>query len=204
MKTTKRYEYTNMKPVNRDVITDPWDEIGLVTAGASADPKPSIKVEGGVVVEMDSKTRNEFDSLDYFIADYGIDKNIAEAAMSVSSGDYARMLVDVNVSRDELCKQIVGLTPAKLSEIVDKLNIVEIMMAQMKMRARRSPANQAHVTNHKDNPVLLAADAAEAALRGFAEIETTCVVGRFAPLNAIAILVGSQVGRPGVITQCSM
>ncbi|CAB1055438.1 Propanediol dehydratase large subunit (EC, partial [Olavius sp. associated proteobacterium Delta 1] len=32
------------------------------------------------------------------------------------------------------------------------------------MRARRTPANQAHVTNRKENPALLAADAAEAAL----------------------------------------
>ena len=41
------------------------------------------------------------------------------------------------------------------------------------MRARRTPANQAHVTNKREHPALLAADAAEAALRGFAEIETT-------------------------------
>ena len=60
------------------------------------------------------------------------------------------------------------------------------------------------MTNRKENPALLAADAAEAAARGFAEVETTVGVARYAPLNAIAILVGSQVGRPGVITQCSV
>ena len=54
------------------------------------------------------------------------------------------------------------------------------------------------MTNLKENPALLAADAAEAAARGFAEIETTVGVSRYAPLNAIAILVGSQTGRPGV------
>ena len=52
-----------------------------------------------------------------------------------------------------------------------------------KMRVRRTPANQAHVTNRKEHPALLAADAAEAALRGFAEIETTVGVARYAPLN---------------------
>jgi len=78
------------------------------------------------------------------------------------------------------------------------------MMGLAKMRARRTPANQAHVTNRKENPALLAADAAEAALRGFAEIETTVGVTRYAPLNALAILVGSQTGRGGVLTQCAV
>ena len=74
-----------------------------------------------------------------------------------------------------------------------------MMFALKKLRARRRPANQAHVTNRKENPALLAADAAEAAARGFAEIETTVGVARYAPLNAIAILVGSQAGRPGPV-----
>ena len=72
------------------------------------------------------------------------------------------------------------------------------------MRARRTMANQAHVTNVNDNPVQIAADAAEGALRGFAEEETTVAVARYAPLNAISLLVGSQCGRPGVLTQCSL
>ena len=77
-------------------------------------------------------------------------------------------------------------------------------MGLAKMRARRTPANQAHVTNRKEHPALLAADAAEAALRGFAEIETTIAVTRYAPFNALAILVGSQTGRGGVLTQCAV
>ena len=35
-------------------------------------------------------------------------------------------------------------------------------------------------------------------------METTVGVSRYAPLNAIAILVGSQTGRPGVMTQCAV
>ncbi|WP_232233091.1 propanediol/glycerol family dehydratase large subunit, partial [Sedimentibacter sp. B4] len=73
-----------------------------------------------------------------------------------------------------------------------------------KMRARKSPANQAHVTNVKDHPVQIAADAAEAALRGFAELETTVGIVRYAPFNAIALMVGAQVGRPGILTQCAV
>ncbi len=72
------------------------------------------------------------------------------------------------------------------------------------MRPRRTPFTQAHVTNTLDNPVEIAADAAEAALRGFPELETTTAVARYAPMNAISIMVGSQAGRPGVITQCSV
>ena len=34
--------------------------------------------------------------------------------------------------------------------------------------------------------------------------ETTVGVARYAPLNAIALLVGSQTGRPGVMTQCAV
>ena len=32
------------------------------------DPTPSIKIENGEVVEMDGKTKDEFDMLDAFIA----------------------------------------------------------------------------------------------------------------------------------------
>jgi propanediol dehydratase large subunit len=78
------------------------------------------------------------------------------------------------------------------------------MMALKKLRARRDPGNQAHVTNLKESPALLAADAAEAARRGFDELETTVGVARYAPLNALALLVGSQTGRPGVMTQCAV
>ncbi|MDO5038723.1 propanediol/glycerol family dehydratase large subunit, partial [Clostridium sp.] len=38
----------------------------------------------------------------------------------------------------------------------------------------------------------------------FSEQETTVGIVRYAPFNALAILIGSQVGRPGVLTQCSV
>ena len=97
-----------------------------------------------------------------------------------------------------------GLTPAKIMQVVDCLNVLEMMMALQKMRARRTPSNQAHVTNKKENPALLAADAAEAVERGFAELETTVGVARYAPFNAMAILVGSQTGRGTALTQCAV
>jgi propanediol dehydratase large subunit len=87
---------------------------------------------------------------------------------------------------------------------VNRLNVVEMMMAMQKMRARRTPSNQAHVTNRKEHPALLAADAAEAVERGFTELETTVGVARYAPFNALALLIGSQTGRGTALTQCAV
>src|SRR5262249_17104272 len=134
----------------------------------------------------------------------GLDLEVAVEAMALPDQELARRLVDVDVSRSELVRLSRGLTPAKLARVVGMLDAVELMFALKKLRARRVPGNQAHVTNLKENPALLAADAAEASARGFAEIETTVGVARYAPLNAIALLVGSQTGRPGVMTQCAV
>jgi len=123
--------------------------------------------------------------------------------MAMDSKAIAHMLVDINVPRNELVKITKSLTPAKATEVLSKMNVLELMMALTKMRARKTPSNQCHVTNVKDNPVLIAAEAAEAALRGFDEQETTVAVARYAPFNAIALLVGANVGRPGVLTQCA-
>jgi len=79
-----------------------------------------------------------------------------------------------------------------------------LMLPTEMMRARKTPSNQCHVTNLRDLPVQIAADAAEAALRGFAEQETTVAVARYAPFNAISLLIGAQAGRPGILTQCAV
>jgi propanediol dehydratase large subunit len=192
------------RPVNLDGFVEEWPEVGMVAMESDLDPKPGIRVVDGVVVEMDGRHREEFDFLDTFIADHAIDVDAAERAMAISEVDIARMLVDPNVSRDEVLAVSRGLTPAKLLEVVKTMNVVEIMMAMQKMRARRTPANQAHSTSARDNPLQVAADAAEAGLRGFAELETTLGVVRYAPLVAIALQVGAQTGRGGVITQCAL
>lgn len=204
MNKSKRFEKLKKMPVNEDGFSYEWEEAGLIAMESSLDPKPSLVIRDGRIVEMDEKKREDFDSIDIFIADYGIDLNVAEEAMAMDSLKIARDLVDINVPREELVRICCGCTPAKLNEIVGHMNVVEIMMAQMKMRARKTPANQAHATNIDDNPVLIAADAAEEAKRGFAELETTCMLARYAPLSAIALLIGAQAGRGGVLNQCSM
>ncbi len=203
MKRSKRVQTLDKRPVNQDGYINEWPEMGFIAMKSPYDPKPSIIVENGIITELDGKKREEFDFIDQFIADYAINIDRAEKSMAVSSLELARKIVDINVSRKEILEIVSGVTPAKIAEVVNYLNVVELMMGMQKMRARKMPGNQAHITNLKDDPAQLAADAAEAALRGFAEEETTMGVARYAPLSAIALLVGSQVGRPGVLTQCS-
>lgn len=203
MRRSKRVETLDQRPVNLDGYINEWPEMGFVAMTSPYDPKPSVKVANGRIVELDGKKREDFDFIDQFIADYAMNVERAEASMAVSSLEIARMIVDIHVSRKEILELVTGITPAKMTEVMNHLNVVELMMGMQKIRARRTPGNQAHITNLKDDPVQIAADAAEGALRGFAEEETTMGVARYAPLSAMALLIGSQVGRPGVLTQCS-
>jgi propanediol dehydratase large subunit len=201
---SKRFEVLENRPINQDGFVKEWPEVGLISMENPGDPKPGIKIENGVVTELDGKKRADFDMIDTFIADYAINLDNAEEAMRLDSLEMARRIVDINVARKDVLKMTLSMTPAKLTDVVSQMSVLEIMMGMTKMRSRLRPSNQAHATNLRDNPVLLAADSAEAASRGFDEIETTVGVARYAPFNAISILVGSQVGRRGALTQCAV
>jgi len=199
-----RFVAREQRGLRRELLIEPLVELGLVAMNGPNDPEPSLVVEDGRVVELDGRREEHWDALDHFVVRHGLDLEVARGTARLEDAEIARMLVDVDVPRAELVRLSRGLTPARLARIVSMLDPVELMFAMKKLRARRAPANQAHVTNLKENPALLAADAAEAAARGFAEIETTVGVSRYAPLNALAILIGSQTGRPGVLTQCAV
>ncbi|HBI7410731.1 TPA: propanediol/glycerol family dehydratase large subunit [Listeria monocytogenes] len=201
---SKRFEELAKRPVNQDGFVKEWIEEGLIAMESPNDPKPSIKIENGKVVEMDSKKLADFDLIDHFIAKYGVDLSRAEEVMQMDSVKLANMLCDPNVPREKIVLLTTAMTPAKIVEVVSQMNVVEMMMSMQKMRSRRTPTTQAHVTNLRDNPVQIAADAAEAAIRSFDEQETTVAVVRYAPFNALSLLVGSQTGRGGVLTQCSL
>ena len=201
---SKRFEVLDARPVNQDGYANEWPEVGFIAMNSPYDPTPSIKIENGVVVEMDGKTIDEFDMIDAFVARYAINLDFAEEAMAKPSLEIARMLVDINVTRAECLKYTTAITPAKLVEVVGNLSTLEAMMGITKMRCRLMPANQCHVTNVKDNMIQIAADAAEAAVRGFAEMETTVGIVRYAPFNAMGIIVGANTGRPGILTQCAL
>ena len=199
----RRFDDWDDRALRLDQFAAEDPENGFAAFAGAADPKPGLKISGGKVMAMDGVAAKDFDMIDAFIATYHIDPAIAEEAMAIPSTQLARMLVDVNVPRTELTRLARGLTPAKLAEAVAELNAMEIAFAYSKMRARRTPGNQAHVTNAKDDPLQLAADAAIAVALGFDEIETTMRVARNSWSNALACCVGSAVGRAGTLFQCS-
>ncbi|MFT5274940.1 MAG: propanediol dehydratase large subunit [Saprospiraceae bacterium] len=199
-----RFRFMNQQRVNLDGFATPDPELGLVAFQSPHDPLPSITICEGVVVEMDGRHKDEFDTIDEFIALHGIDIELAEEAMGIDSLEFARRLVNPLESRSKLVTLAAGMTPAKFADILSRLSAAELVMAMTKMRARSTPSNQAHVTNRSDDPLLLAADAATAAAFGFREIETTVPVLGDAPSNAVAVSIGAAVGSPGVLVQCSV
>jgi propanediol dehydratase large subunit len=199
----RRFSDWDERPLRLDKFAVEDAENGFAAFSSPHDPKPGIRIEGGRVVEMDGIAEADFDMIDVFIARYHIDPAMAAEAMAVPSSEIARMLVDMNVPRTELTRLAHGLTPAKLAEVVAELSAMEIAFAYSKMRARKTPGNQAHVTNAKDDPLQLAADAAIAVGLGFDEIETTMRVSRNAWANALACSVGASVGRGGTLFQCA-
>ncbi|ORV20793.1 propanediol dehydratase [Mycolicibacterium conceptionense] len=191
--------------VNLDGFAQADPELGMISHLSPHDPEPSWKVaDDGSVLEMDSKEAADFDTIDEFIVRYAVDPVQAPQSMAMSEIDLARMIVDSAVPREEVLRVCGGLTPAKMARVVAMLQPVEIQMAMMKMRARRTPANQAHVTNRLDDPLLIAADAATAVVYGFRELEATVPVLDDAPAVAVGLLIGSQVPAPGALTQCSV
>ena len=199
----KRFADWDERPLRLDKFAVEDAAHGFSAFSSPNDAKPGVTIEGGRVATMDGVAAAGFDMIDTFIARYHLDPAIAVEAMAIPSLELARMLVDMNVPRAKLCRLAHGLTPAKLAETVSHLSAMEIAFAYSKMRARKTPGNQAHVTNAKDDPLQLAADAATAVAFGFDEVETTQRVARNAWSNALACAVGAAVGRWGTLFQCS-
>ena len=84
-KRQKRFQVLADRPVNKDGFIKEWVDVGLVAMDSPNDPKPSIRIEGGMVVELDGKRRSDFDMIDTFLADHCIDKRVAEEAMAIDS-----------------------------------------------------------------------------------------------------------------------
>jgi propanediol dehydratase large subunit len=199
-----RVRFMDQQRVNLDGFAHEDVTLGLVAMDSPHDPHPSLVVQDGRVVELDGRSVADFDTLDAMIATHGIDLSVAEEAMALPDVEFARLFVRLDVPRAEVVRLSSGTTPAKLARVVALLRPAELVIAMTKMRARRTPSNQAHVTNRLDDPLLLAADAATAAAFGFREIETTVPVLADAPSNAVAVTIGAAVASPGVLVQCSV
>ena len=202
--TSLRAAFYAARPISRDTLVPEDASLGLIAMAGPNDPPPSLRIADGRIVELDGTPEAEFDLLDEFIARHGIDLAVADEAMALDDLAFARMLVDPSVARGAVTRLAVGMTPAKLARVLAELSPVELLSAMQKMRVRKTPSIQAHVTNRVDHPLLLAADAASAVALGFRELETTVPLLRDAPLNAVALLIGGQVGAPGALCQCAV
>ncbi len=200
-----RFRFMDAQRVNLDGLADADPRLGMVAFDAPCDPEPSLVIGAdGTVLEMDSRAATDFDVIDEYVARHGLDLAVAPEAMALADVAFARLVVDPAVPRGEVVRLAAGMTPAKLARGLALLRPVELGMAMTKLRARRTPSNQAHVTNRSDDPLLLAADAATAAAFGFREIETTVPVAGDASSNAVAVSIGAAVGAAGVLVQCSV
>jgi propanediol dehydratase large subunit len=199
-----RVRFMDAQRVNLDgfAVEDP--SLGLVAMRSPYDPEPGLVIRDGQIVAMDGVAEEDFDSIDAYIARHGLDLAVAQEAMSLPDVVFARRLVSADVPRAEIVRLSAGATPAKLARVLALLRPPELGQAMTKMRARRTPSNQAHVTNRLDDPLLLAADSATAAAFGFREVETTVPVLAEAPSNAVACLIGAAAGAQGVLIQCSV
>src|SRR5256884_4143443 len=169
---SKRFVERERRELRRELLIRPYPELGLVAFEGPNDPEPGLGIEKDRVVFIDGRGEDEFDALDHFIARYGLDVDVAAEAAGLDDRQLAYRLVDVDVPRDELVRLSRGLTPARLARVIASLDPVEMMFALKKLRARRAPADQAHVTKLQENPAPLAADPARAAAPGFAPIHT--------------------------------
>ncbi len=199
----RRFSQWDERPLRLDSFAVDDPENGFSAMKGAADPQPSVEVIDGKIAVMDGIAEADFDMIDTFVARHHLDVESTVQTMTMPSQQVARMLVDMNVSRNDLVKLAHGMTPAKLADVVAHLTAMEISFAYSKMRPRKTPGNQGHVTNAKDDPLQLAADAATAVAFGFDEIETTMRVSRNAWSNALACCVGAAVGRWGTLFQCS-
>ena len=70
------------------------------------------------MTRLDGRAAADFDVIDRFLVAHGLDVEVAAEAMALPDERIARMLVDVDVPREELVRLARGLTPAKLARVV--------------------------------------------------------------------------------------
>src|SRR3954468_6666596 len=94
---SERFLSREQRELRRELLISPYPELGLVAMDGPTDPEPGLRIEGGVVVEMDGRAAADFDVIDRFVARYGIDVEAAAEAADLTDDEIARRLVDVDV-----------------------------------------------------------------------------------------------------------
>ncbi|MBL8908428.1 MAG: hypothetical protein JNM20_17285 [Rhizobiales bacterium] len=91
---SRRFERRAERPVNTDSFVQEDPEFGLVVMNSPHDPKPSIRIARGRIVELDGRSEEQFDLIGKYIA---------------------RMLLDINLPCDRLVAGPSGSAPASSS-----------------------------------------------------------------------------------------
>ena len=55
MATSCRFQSLEQRDINKETLVEPWPEAGLIVADSPADPAPSLRLEGGRVMELDGR-----------------------------------------------------------------------------------------------------------------------------------------------------
>ena len=74
------------RELRRELIIEPFPELGLVAANGPDDPEPELVVADGVVVRMDGCDASDFDVIDRFLVAHGLDLEVAAEAMALPDG----------------------------------------------------------------------------------------------------------------------
>ena len=180
---SKRFEILGARPVNKDgyVKRMAWSRVNSNELSFRSKTKcESRKWENSWTWW---KERENFDLLDYFIADYGIIAENAEKVMAMDSTEIARKFSWYKcIERWNIENNSFSYSSKSSWSNGGKWQCWKWWWQLTKWEQEKLHQTNSHVTNIKDNPVQIAADAAEGSLRGFSEEETTVAVARYAPL----------------------
>ena len=79
MRRSRRFTLLAERDINKETFVEPWPEAGLIVTDSPHAPQPGLRLDPATnqVVELDGKPRAQFDTLDFFIADHGIDLSVA-------------------------------------------------------------------------------------------------------------------------------
>ena len=77
MTGSRRFAILAERNINKETFVEPWAEAGLMVTDSPYDPAASLRLENGLVVEMDGRQVSDFDALDLFIAAHALNLDVA-------------------------------------------------------------------------------------------------------------------------------
>ena len=109
--SSERFARRAERELRRELLIEPWPELGLVALDGPGDPEPELVLRDGRVVAIDGRSEDEFDAIDHFLARHAFDLDAVAAAAALDDGELARALVDVDVPRERLVRLSRGSSP---------------------------------------------------------------------------------------------